>query len=71
MAVKYRNIIAQEMDLSPISEKQLYKMVGNYAIVLETRQHLLFSYFLSLGEDRVVSAEKMRNSVKGSVWHRK
>jgi hypothetical protein len=59
VAVKYRNIIAQEMDLSPISEKQLYKMVGKLRpFVLETRQQLLFSYFLSLGEDRVVSAEK-------------
>jgi hypothetical protein len=49
VAVKYRNIIAQEMDLSPISEKQLYKMVGKLRHCPGDPAAIAFQLFPELG----------------------
>jgi hypothetical protein len=34
-------------------------------------QRSFFSYFLSLSDDNVISADKMMNKAKGPVWHKK
>ena len=58
MAVKYWPVIAQDMHLTPISERQLRKRLNKTVISLENQQRSFFSYFLSLRKDKIMSAVK-------------
>ncbi len=71
MALRYWDIIAEDMDLSPISGRQLRFRLKKSVISMESQQRSFFSYFLSLSEDRTISADKMMNKAKGPVWHKK
>jgi len=70
MAVNYWPVIAQGMDLTPISERQLRERLKKTVISLENQQCSFFSYFLSLSNDNTISADKMMNKAKGPVWHK-
>ena len=64
-------VIAKGLDLTPISERQLREGLKKSVISLENQQRSFLSYFLSLSDDNVISADKMMNKAKGPVWHKK
>jgi hypothetical protein len=71
MAVQYWHIIADSMDLSPISKRQLRDRLKKSVISLENQQRLFLNCFLKLTDDRVISADEMMTKAKGPVWHKK
>ena len=64
-------MIAEGLDLTSISERQLRERLKKSFISLENQQRLSFSCFLNLTNDRVVSADKMMNKAKGPAWYKK
>lgn len=70
-AVKYWNVIAEGMNLPPISERQLRERLKKPVISLENQQRSFFSYFLNLTGENVISADKMMTKAKGPIWHKK
>ena len=67
----YKQQIAAGLNLKRISAQQLFDRLKKSVITLENHQHLSFSCFENLSCDRVISADKMTNRAKGSVWHKK
>ena len=59
MAVKYWDVIAERLDLTPISERQLRERLKKPVNSLENQQCSFFSYLLNLSKDNTVSADKM------------
>ena len=69
--LEYWDLISKDLQLPPISERQLSDRLKKSAITLENQQRSFFKCFLSWSGDRVISADKMMNHAKGPVWHKK
>lgn len=64
MAVKYWDVIAEGLNITPISDMTLRERLKKSFIFLESQQRLSFSYFLNLTNERAVSADKMMNKAR-------
>jgi hypothetical protein len=71
MAFRYWSVIAQGMDLTPISKRQLRELLKKSVISLENQQSPFFSCFLNLTADKVINTDKMTNKAHGPLWHKK
>jgi hypothetical protein len=71
MALKYWDVIGEDLNIDPISERQLRDRLKKSAISLESRQRSSFSSFPDLDNDNVVSGDKMMINAEGPVRHKK
>jgi hypothetical protein len=70
MALKYWDIIAEDLDLKPISEPATKRALKKSAISLESRQRSFFNSFPDLDNDKVVSGDKMMIKAKEPVRYK-